>query len=43
MENIEIARKTHAFFTRYIFFHTLTGENMENKSVLVYGKTPINI
>ena len=33
--------KTRAFFTRYIFFHIFTSENMENMSVLVYGKTPI--
>ena len=35
--------KIHAFFTRYIFFHVCTSENMENTSVLVYGKTPIAI
>ena len=29
--------------TRYIFFYIFTGENMENTSVLVYGKTPITI
>ena len=33
--------KTHAFFTRYIFFHIFTSESMENTSVLVYSKTPI--
>ena len=33
--NREILRKTHTFFMQYIF-----GENMENTSVLVYGKTP---
>ena len=26
---------------RDIFFHIFTSENMENTSVLVYGKTPI--
>ena len=35
--------KIHAFFTRYIFFHMFTSENMENTSALVYGKTPITI
>ena len=35
--------KTHAFFTRYIFFHVFTSENMENTSVLVCGKTPMTI
>ena len=35
--------KTHAFFTRYIFFHFFTSENMKNTSVLVHGKTPITI
>ena len=30
---------SHAFFTRYIFLHIFTSENMENTSVLVYGKT----
>ena len=29
--------------TCYIFFYIFTGENMENTSVLVYGKTPITI
>ena len=29
--------------SRYIFFHIFTRENMENTSVLVYGKTPITI
>ena len=29
--------KAHAFFTRYIFFHIFTSENMENTSVLVCG------
>ena len=33
--------KTHAVFTRYISFHTFISENVENTSVLVYGKTPI--
>ena len=28
---------------RYIFFHIFTSKNMENVSVLVYGKTPITI
>ena len=35
--------KTHAFFTRYMLFHIFTGENIENTSVLVYGKTPTTI
>ena len=35
--------KTHAFFTRYTFFHVFTSENMENTIVLVHGKTPITI
>ena len=36
--------KTHAFFTRYIFFlHIFTSENMEITSVLVYRKTHITI
>ena len=33
----------HAFFTCYIFFHIFTSKNMENTSVLVYGKTPVTI
>ena len=41
-EHINPAIK-QAFFTRYIFFHMSTSENMENTSVLVYGKTPKTI
>ena len=43
-ENREIPREnTRVFHALRIFSYIFTSENMENTSVLVYGKTPIAV